>query len=304
MNITETKRKKICDDYESGIKLKEIKQKYDVSSSTIYRFLRQENISKRGGRGPDKKYSKEEIEKISEMYSNGHTTVEIAEQFSTGHSTICYLLRENGYETKGPREAHRYKKCNDSAFSTLDSETEYWIGFLMADGCVFESGKMVVALKNTDRGHLAKFKNFLDSEHKIMEVNDGKAVRFSVRRPSIVNDLEKYGVVPNKSLIANIKNETLKSSRNFWRGMVDGDGRVAIRENGQPLISLFGTKSILYDFKSYVSGFSDTNTDIYSMNSIFSYRVLGKYAPEIIKKIYDESNIFLDRKMKVAKEII
>ena len=63
------------------------------------------------------------------------------------------------------------KHLNHEAFDIVTNDAAYWIGFLFADGSVIKQQKgapqVQLRLSEVDRGHLEKFRHFLDSTHAI-----------------------------------------------------------------------------------------------------------------------------------------
>lgn len=201
-------------------------------------------------------------------------------------------------------------KLNQSAFDEITELSAYWIGFLMADGCVQKKSKgftdqIFLVLKPEDKQHLKKFKNFLDAENPIKKRKRSNKDYLGIQITSqeIVDQLAEFGVVPNKTKNAEV-NGKLKSNRHFWRGVVDGDGSVAMYNN-KPRIDLIGSKLLVNQFKDFVTDFCKTNASVLERNGSYSYRVNGKnVATEVIDKLYKNSNVYLDRKKRVADEIM
>src|SRR4029079_17692844 len=119
------------------------------------------------------------------------------------------------------------------ALDVLTEESEYWIGFLFADGSInytkIGSPILDVGLAEVDVGHLEKLRFRFRSQHKIIRVlhenvKFGERIvapkwgaRYSLRSWPLVRALEKYGMA-KKSLERAVSFEPLLSSRHFWRG--------------------------------------------------------------------------------------
>jgi len=104
----------------------------------------------------------------------------------------------------------------------------YWIGFIMADGCVVnqkKARKLIIELGEKDVELLKNFNTFVQGGVPIKFTKKG-CVRLVLYSKKMVNDLEKYGIVPRKTgkeVIYNIPNEYLS---HFIRGYFDGDGSI------------------------------------------------------------------------------
>lgn len=124
------------------------------------------------------------------------------------------------------------KRINHHAFSEYTEESAYWAGFLASDGNLRVSGKghkcVRLYLGIKDLGHLQKFKEFLQSDHKI--ATPEKYLRCSMEFVSetIYDDLvEKYTLTPRKSMTYRFPEQVPEElTPHFVRGYFDGDGCV------------------------------------------------------------------------------
>ena len=92
---------------------------------------------------------------------------------------------------------------NENTFKQIDTgEKAYWLGFILADGLIDNSvaHKLVINLQLSDIDHLYKFRDFLNADVPVKSYPHYKSSRATIRicRKKIVNDLKKFGVVPNK----------------------------------------------------------------------------------------------------------
>lgn len=201
-------------------------------------------------------------------------------------------------------------------FENIDTEDKaYWLGFLYADGCVrVLDGKanVTIGLNPKDRNHLEKFKDCLKSNAPIREYVHPRGLyttsSLTLNCTSMAYDLIKLGCVPNKTYknirIPDIK-EDLKLS--FIRGFVDGDGWISIKKNcrGASIGMVSNYKFILEDIQEILS-----NKGIYSILRLeskghFTLNIGRKDdQKKFIKLIYDNPNIYLDRKYKNCQEIM
>lgn len=111
-----------------------------------------------------------------------------------------------------------------------------------------------------------------------------------------------------------ILNEKLLKSKDFWRGCIDGDGTVRISKHKKKYyylqIGLFSAskdfiqqffnfcKSILPNFKNKINKQNREKNNMY--NLVFN----GKNALLLIKHLYEDSKVYLDRKYFKSLEII
>lgn len=145
---------------------------------------------------------------------------DIAKVFDMPEWQLKKLIAKNGWGKKLPTI------INTRVFDVVNKESAYWIGFLAADGCVDDKGRVRVGLQRSDIGHLQKLAKFVGSSHTIQERDNRCDLEFTCR--NMANDLSKYGIVPRKSVEyypgpVDIYGEFLPE---FFRGWFDGDGTI------------------------------------------------------------------------------
>ena len=104
-------------------------------------------------------------------------------------------------------------------------------------------------------------------------------------------------MVPDKSKIVKIP-EVCKNNRDFWRGMVDGDGWVSITNNHN--IGLCGT----HDAVKHFMGFIGQQVKIRQVVGCFEIRYSCNSAKSVARILYQDAAIFLDRKYQNALEVL
>lgn len=114
---------------------------------------------------------------------------------------------------------------NPKAFEEHNPQSDYWAGFIAADGCVDKKGRVRLYLQLSDNTHLSKFADFVGSSHKI-NLNDKRnrcSIEFTCSR--MVADLAKWGIVPQKSLTY-VPPDSMRGNPHFMGGWFDGDGTI------------------------------------------------------------------------------
>jgi hypothetical protein len=206
---------------------------------------------------------------------------------------------------------------DEAAFSTVTQESAYWIGFLLADGGIAKSRPLLcLSLAAVDEGHVKKFRCFLKSGHALIRVaaksypnqNNGPTVRLSVQSNAIITDLARFGVVPQKSAIAHLGNG-LEADRHAWRGIIDGDGHIGEikRPYGQyPLIGLCGSRRLLEQFQIFVRNIHYCRATVHQTKSagLCETKISGRAATAVLKILYEDCSIALDRKRATAMRLI
>jgi len=203
----------------------------------------------------------------------------------------------------------RKYSVNEKYFDDLTEDSAYWLGFLYADGYVRlkdgKSGEMKIKLKNTDKDHLEKFKNQIESSNPIkcgVNKDDGsKFCYMMVNSTHIVKKLFDLGCLENKTFKIRlpILNENLMS--HFIRGYFDGDGcihKVKNRPNSFT-VSICSNKMFVRDiFEHLKMGkiYEEKNHSLLIINKISEIKKFKEI-------IYKNSNVCLERKFHIFNEI-
>jgi hypothetical protein len=238
-----------------------------------------------------------ELQMIND-YGEGLSSLKIAKKYCVSKPTVLKILHKNNVIIR-----YRHKKyfINENVFNIISEESAYWIGFIMADGCVYcksrNSKILEIGLQKGDCEHLFLFKKFINSKHKISFYKN--RCRISINSKKIVEKLNEFGVVPNKSYCAKINK--LQYNKHFWRGMIDGDGCIYI---GKCIyIQLCGTKDICEQFLEYckmiICGIKSRVRKIKNANC-YVVQINCNKAREIIRHLYRNSYISLKRKKMLA----
>lgn len=302
---------------EEGRTAKEIAGRFDVDESAVRHFLDGRGVQ--AGRCPSHVLIGHESE-ILELYAANWTAERIAERYGADHSSVWSFLRRRGVEIRTPRAYHRERyPLNESAFDDAanNPEAAYWVGFLMADGCVGDDGKgnepaVQLTLGVRDSGHVESFRRFLGSNNRI--VNGGKGgmpgsgdrVTFSTRSRRLAEALARHGVVPRKSLSARVL--ALEGNAHFWRGCVDGDGWLYFSrqrpEYPYPTIGLCGVPGLVGQFASYVASVcGGKGPTVCRANTVWRVTVSGTRAAKIAAVMWPPGCVCLPRKAVIAAEV-
>lgn len=238
------------------------------------------------------------IKQIIEEYKEGKSRYAIESEYGIESHKMKSILEENGIKVRGKKQ----KKYDEKVFDIIDTEEKaYWLGFLYADG--YNGDTLEVALKESDKEHLEKFKRFLRSDIPIAHRSKTKAVRFSMKSKYLQSRLRELGVIRNKSLILTFPKFLREDlTRHFIRGYFDGDGCISIRssgkQEGQIRVNLLGTEDFLLDLLDFIG--IECNIHRKSNNKAFHFELSGKKAIKFIYLMYSESSIYLDRKRLLA----
>lgn len=250
-------------------------------------------------------------EQLIDYLRSGLSREQIAEKFNVGSWMIYKKAKEFNIDIRSTKKEYN-KNFNVHVFDEINTEEKaYWLGFLYADGCVYNTKpplgrqyKVSLALKSEDIDHIRKFKRFLedvrdDSAIKIntTELNGKKfdEAKYVVCSSYFVDKLTLYGCVPRKSLILKFPDKSIfkedKLIIDFIRGYIDGDGSLSCARN-RLQISVLGTFDFLNGIKQIFPEFSS----ITSKDSVYNISCQYNKADLVAHKLYGNATVYLDRK--------
>lgn len=203
----------------------------------------------------------------------------------------------------------------------IGSDVMYWAGFIAADGNIINNTEtrnyfLTIRLSQKDKKHLEKFKQCINTNAKIIDKIHNKLFRDNkywketysseivLNSKYIVNSLYKYNITPNKSKTYTfpIKLGSHKFINSFIRGYFDGDGSVYIR-NQRLRINFYGTYDCLYNISKIISNNNNISLHTpFKNRSIYNLEYNGKDANILSKWLYDNANMYLDRKYDLVKQ--
>lgn len=248
-----------------------------------------------------------EREKIVKGYQSGLPASRLAKEIGREFKRVYRYLHSVGIPSRSLSDSKRKYPLDQDVFQNSERNpiAAYWVGFLMADGCVRVSkgGQKTVslALSQRDEEHVATFQRFLNTTMPIRVVKNNRGyiggkplVQLLVTSARMTKDLARYGVVPRKSVSATVS--ILNQSRDFWRGMIDGDGWITLRNGNYPIIGLTGSLPLMKQFQAYIKDNFGKESSIRTNNSIWKVSVAGTVASRLASILYKEGDQVLTRK--------
>jgi len=246
-------------------------------------------------------------ESLIDLVNAGKTVKEIAAVYEVCSSSIGRAMRK--MDITYNLQVRKIDK-DHNFFETIDSEIKaYLLGFLIADGCVYDKNRFGLCITEDDGEIIKYFVDFIAPTSLVKKIHNTKGA--VARRPQlflrigsekIVKDLAKYGVVPRKTYkpikLPNISDELV------WhviRGIFDGDGCVSYHDNHglknlRRINIVNGDPTIIYSIRDFLlsKGIKCTTSDrgscftlnIDSQEHIFNFGT----------NIYKNSNFYLKRK--------
>jgi len=291
--------------YQDNYTAKEAAGRFGYCQDVCLRELRQRGIPLMVER-----MSKDIEDKIIEAYNTETSGKAAAAKYGYSDGAFFKLLKRKKLSARPNRKYN----IDETFFDKMDTEAKaYWLGFITADGNI-RKGKLTIKLKAGDKNHLKKFRADIKSEHPIREQEQnvfGGTYRLARIEPSskhLTTALRNLGVMECKSLIVKPCKQVPDNLLNhYWRGVFDGDGCITYckRDNlSYPVyrVVLYGNKYMIDGFDSYLkkSGI-DTSACPFLSGQIYSINYGGNnQAKRILKLLYEDSTVFLTRKMNLA----
>lgn len=208
-----------------------------------------------------------------------------------------------------PNRRHRYRLPDLGAFASVNPRSAYWLGFLLADGCVSRR-EVIVVLQSRDAPHLRAFLEFLGCGDRPLGIaNGGRAARVCIGSVALARLLREFGLDPQHKHDTPVRDE-LATSRDFWRGVVDGDGSVKLQApRRMPQLQLVGSPAVVSQFATFLATVSADGyvprSFAHSQSSVVRLvSISGRRAKRAIEALYgDDPADALARKLAVAREV-
>jgi transposase len=318
--FTESKRRSLAREYKSGSTTTKIAREHGVSASFVKGCLSEFKVPTRPRTSRGHKLDSTAKAALIRDYRGGMTCQQVANRYGVKKCSAWELLNRRGLTR--PRSVTNYRyTLNAAAFDDPTGEAAYWLGFLMADGCLdyrYRGYSLTLQLSSKDVAQIESLQAFLGAQHPIRiysppkyakSYNSGQAARLMLRIPEqMANALISHGITPQKSLTA-VTSMRLAADADFWRGCIDGDGTVYFhkrRKYPAPVVVLHNASPKLIDqFSSFVrSKCPGARAVPFKGKGALLVNVGGRYAIALLKLLYGNHRPSLARKAEVAAEIL
>lgn len=245
-----------------------------------------------------------DIKELIEYNNSGLTQKEMAKKLGISRTTLQRALRKNRLSTPN---YHNALKFDNTVFDCIDTEEKaYWLGFLFADGNVSSTiNNVELSLAECDKEHLEKYRKFLKAQSEvktstiIVNEKEYKRCRLTVTDAYFRQRLTELGCTPNKSLSLKFPKDVFEDDSliyDFIRGYVDGDGCISYTPSGRLVLKIIGTKEFLSDIKLLFPEFKSYIKDKRWKGNTYYLRCCCDSAERILKELYFNSSIYLERK--------
>lgn len=259
---------------------------------------------------------------IKRHYEAGWSLNNLGKKYHMANGRLRAILVKHDVTIRAsiaPRPTKEQRKqcdIDEKVFDELNEQSLYWLGFILADGNIScdpsqYSYCLQVGLAKQDLSHLYKLQAFLASSHKLTkrERKQGEAYSMTtiyslnIKNKYLAEKLTSLGICPRKSLTATI-NPLFEESRDFWRGMLDGDGSIYISTTNAAHLGLCGTKSCVDSFIAFVNR-KILKTEAHSVTStqkLWHVDFAHRQAREIAKYLYSDATLCLKRKKLIVDQ--
>lgn len=284
----------------NGISDKDIGNKLGCSESRISKERKLRNILK----------PSDKLDELDVVKTYKETNLDFCKKkFHIGPNKLKEILKKYNIPLKTSRELAKYK-YDENYFELIDTEEKaYWLGFICADGFLSSTRKhVIIELNKNDFHHLEKFRDCVSGNQQIHFYKQklGETVRIEFSG-NMYYSLTKMGLTSNKSydLILPTKYIPDNLIRHFIRGFFDGDGSIHFDSyKDRYRISFTGLENVLNELKSILK--IDVKLSMDKRTKSTYYLVINK--EENIKRVlcymYEDSNIYLDRKYKLYEKAV
>lgn len=229
-------------------------------------------------------------------------------QKSSPHCDICE------FKKKFPN-MKRYQVINGKIENNLTLEEKSYIyGLFLADGNLTLlnvekcTGSIHLEINKKDEDIVNKLCNLIPYSTKTERVrntnfmDNDHSVCFNISRKNFIKEIVDWGFpLQDKAETATVPNTNYDRNA-FWRGFIDGDGSIGLRKSGNyltPFLSITTKSDYLFNaFNDYLYDAIGKRTNLVKnkRDNIYNIVCAGKDCCRILKIIYQDATIYLDRK--------
>lgn len=259
-------------------------------------------------------WTREEIEGIKYYYvEKGYTLDKIRKIYKTKSDKISEILKSEGVQIN---MAKVNRLLRHDYFETIDTEAKaYYLGLLVADGCVVKSKDTrgdQISIELTDKEILEELQKEIRSGGKLYrnkrEDRYNSTYTWSVRSDKMARDLEKYGVIPNKTYLTDELYYDLREDlkRHYIRGIVDGDGSIYWSRDTWNLNVTSKSENFLEELQDVFMELTgkENRKKITNYNGVHKLVYVSGDVSKLCYVLYKDSNFYLPRKKELAKTVV
>ena len=287
---------------------RQISEIFNCGNMTIIRILESRGVYKptRKRKTHNRHVCWEYSEEVCNLYLSGIATTEIAKKYGCNHKTVIEILKSCGIERRNQSHARQKYDYPTDTFKVIDTEEKaYWLGFLYADGCVFDND-VSITLHIRDKEHVEKFKSFMQYEAPVRYPRS-TVCSITIVNKYIAEDLISKGCFRKKSSILKFPTENQVPKHlicHFMRGYFDGDGCLCkSSKRNRYAFSILGTLEFVSSYQKILVATCECNFTKLGQrhpdrcNNNFTMVYGGRQSiNDILDFLYKDANVYLDRK--------
>ena len=291
-----------------GLGITEISKHFGFQTDGFSTWLENNGYRKKRYHRTNNGFPKEVIRQAYEWCSSGMSVAEAARRLNVWRKKLSRQLKEE-YDYHTPKDGK--KRLDSNYFHEIDTkEKAYWLGYLAADGSNGVNGHIEFSQQAAFKSAVVAFKNAIHSQHKLQEkyVNGHLNYRISFIDKEMSKDLFTLGLTANKTYTLRLPKVPEAFIFDFFRGFMDGDGSINIRQQDGFVTVAFTSASYKmlediqatlkkYDIESHIY---DTNVGR-SSNDNWQLQILGKHAISFLDKCYENSTTKTRLQIKYEK---
>ena len=176
-------------------------------------------------------------------------------------------------------------------------DSDYFLGYLAADGCIHANSNRVTLSSNLDPDILQNYADFLGPVKVRSYLNKKYGVleySVSVRDKEVSEYLQSLGLTPQKSLTMSYNGSW---SMEFIRGVFDGDGSIFKTKEGLLRFSICtASKKFAIQIRDFLKVYKPK---LSSHNGMYSVRInKQEEIKKLYAKLYQNGSYFLERKKR------
>lgn len=259
------------------------------------------------------KISPEEAEAICKLYIHeGLNICQLAREYAVTEAAIRKRLLAQGVRLKTQSEAQTKRRLDACFFDNIDSERKaYWLGFLLADGCVRdEPGKqptIFVDLAQEDAGHLQALLVDLRCDTHVGFYRD-KSAYISIRSARLAEGLARHGCIPRKTRVVKFPGTVPRELYpHFVRGYFDGDGSVYYSRSLQNwYMNIAGTSAFVERVRDILVEACGAYPVRPQRTGAFTYQIQfggRRQVLRILRWLYCGATLYLPRKEQLFRQL-
>lgn len=249
---------------------------------------------------------------IVEKYNEGLSINQISILLNVGRKKVSYTLKKENIVLRSRGEANKLRQRSGKDLLDLQNSNDlYWLGMLATDGWLTANTRIGLELK--DELHIKEFKNWSKSNNKILTRNRdlGISYSFAFSNMYLYEQLVGLGITERKSFTLKVKNSLLLTSKDFWRGAVDGDGSLSwVKGSSDKRYPGFnfgcGSKLFVEQFVLYAQEIVRKSITLHKKKNqeLYYISLRGMPAVRLIEELYGEQRFSLHRKQIIANDMI